>query len=334
MSSPLDCLDEESKDRARRCRQPEWTDPMKATLCHEPFFEKGWLYEWKLDGERCIVVRKGRSLRLYSRNQKELNQSYPELAEALRKQCSANLIADGEIVAFSHGVTSFSRLQQRMQIKDAKKARESNVAVYLYLFDLIHCDGCDLSKLPLTQRKKVLKQAVRWKDPVRFCRHRMRNGEALFKRAARQGREGLIAKRTDGTYRHKRSKDWLKFKCSRRQEFVIGGYTDPQGERTDFGALLIGYYRRKKLVYAGQVGTGFDEDLLQSLGRKLRKLEEDRSPFAVQSPSGKSLHWVRPRLVGEVEFTEWTEDGKLRHPRFLGLRRDKKPTQVVRESTS
>lgn len=170
-----------------------------------------------------------------------------------------------------------------------------------------------------------------YERPLRFTAHRNREGESYYQNACRKGWEGVIAKRANSQYAHSRSKDWLKFKCSNQQEFVIGGYTDPKGERIGFGALLIGYYEDKELSFAGKVGTGFDDQTLRSMSKKLSSLERKSSPFASEDISNKGIHWVSPKLVAQVGFTEWTDDGKLRHPRFIGLRRDKNPREVVRE---
>lgn len=295
--------------------------PMLATLVAEPFSDAEWVFESKLDGVRCLAFRDNKGVRLLSRNQLDLNGSYAELIAPLEQQAAQSYIADGEVVAFHYGVTSFSQLQQR---KGAK--------IFYCIFDLLYLNGSDIRNEPLLERKEILRSAFDFRDPIRFVDYRKRDGEALFQEACRKGLEGLIAKRAASVYQSGRSRDWLKFKCSAEQEFVIVGYTDPQGERTGFGALLIGYYEGGSLLYAGKVGTGFDTKTLRSLGRELSALEVDRPPVAGKV-NGKGLHWVAPKLLAQVAFTEWTRDGKLRHPRFLGLRQDKAPRQVVRERT-
>lgn len=328
MSGILESLSDAERERVESADAPEWIDPQLATLTHEHFSDPAWIFERKLDGERCLAFRRGGKVKLMTRNRKPLNATYPELVEAL--EGGADAVLDGEIVAFSGKVTSFSRLQRRMQIKDAAKARASDVAVYYYLFDMVHCDGMNLAELPLRTRKKLLRRAIDFADPLRYASHRNEDGEAWLEEACRRGWEGLIAKKADAPYRFDRSRDWLKFKCERGQEFVIAGYTDPEGSRIGFGALLLGYYDGDELRYAGRVGTGFDDELLESLARRLRALETDAPAFA-DPPEKDGLHWVKPELVGEVSFTEWTGDGKLRHPRFKGLRDDKSPREVVRE---
>ncbi|HEY1238408.1 MAG TPA: non-homologous end-joining DNA ligase, partial [Solirubrobacterales bacterium] len=260
-----------------------------------------------------------------------LNNTYPELVEALESEASPEFVVDGEIVALHDGIPSFSRLQGRLGIADPDRARRTGIAVYYYLFDVLHLEGHDTRRLPNRTRKKLLRAALDFHGNVRFLQHRNRDGERLYKEACRRGLEGLIAKRAEGSYLGKRSTDWLKLKCSHEQELVIGGFTAPQGKRTDFGALLVGYYEDGELSYAGKVGTGFDRHTLSDLGEQMRKLERPDPPFADVRPIPKGTRWIEPRLVGQFAFSEWTRDGRLRHPRYLGLRDDKPPKQVVRE---
>jgi DNA ligase D-like protein (predicted ligase) len=253
------------------------------------------------------------------------------LVEPLARQAAASYIADGEIVAFRGDVTSFAELQRRMQVRDPDEARLKGVKVFYYLFDLLYLNGYDLREIPLVHRKTLLKEALEFHDPLRYTQHRERDGEAYFRETCRKGLEGVVAKCADSIYVSKRSRDWLKFKCWEEQEFLIGGFTDPQGSRLGLGALLLGYYVGGRLRYAGKVGTGFDTDLLLRLAKELSLLEIRRSPFAEEVKASKGVHWVRPKLVAQVSFTQWTRDGRLRHPRFLGLRTDKDPRDVVRE---
>jgi DNA ligase D-like protein (predicted ligase) len=315
----------------RKRAQPDWFIAMLATLVDKPFSRDGWIFEPKLDGERCLTFWSGKNVRLLSRNTKLLNQSYPELVQPLSRQPAESYIIDGEIVAFKGDVTSFAQLQHRMHLRDADEARRLGIQVFYYVFDLLYLNGYDLREMPLIHRKALLKQVVQFHDPVRFTVHRERDGEAYFGQACRKGLEGVMAKRADSVYVSTRSRDWLKFKCWEEQEFVIGGFTDPKGGRVGFGALLLGYYKGSKLVYAGKVGTGFDTDLLVKLRHLMSSLETEKSPFTDEVRAGKVVHWVRPKLVAQVSFTQWTRDGKLRHPRFLGIRRDKVPREVVRE---
>ncbi|MDX1596038.1 MAG: non-homologous end-joining DNA ligase, partial [Nitrosopumilaceae archaeon] len=241
-----------------------------------------------------------------------------------------SMILDGEIVAFDKSVTSFSKLQGRIHVKDSKKALKSGIKIYYYVFDILYLDKYDLRKIPLRDRKKILKTTVNFKDNLRYTSHRNHYGKKYLKQACKKGWEGLIAKKGDSNYESKRTRNWLKFKCVNEQELVIGGYTEPKGHRKGFGSLLLGYYKSDKLQYAGQVGTGFNDELLEKLRKKLEQLQKNSSPFD-EKISKKDIHWVKPKLVCEVGFTEWTRTGKLRHPRFLGLRRDKPAKKVVRE---
>jgi len=304
---------------------------MLATLKEEPFTRKGWLFEPKLDGERCLALRCRADVQLLSRNQKRLNDTYPELVRAFRSQKAERFAVDGEIVTFEGDVTSFSKLQQRMQVRHPPEELLRKIPVWVYAFDLLHFDGYDKRQLPLRNRKELLQKALDFKDPLRFIEHRETAGEAYYREACSKGWEGIIAKNGDSVYVSARSREWLKFKCTKEQEFVIGGYTDPKGQRIGFGALLVGYYEAGKLAYAGKVGTGFDEETLRRLGRQLAQLETRTSPFAAGPSPPRAAHWVKPKLVAQIGFTEWTPEGKLRHPRFLGLRSDKRPEEVVRE---
>lgn len=302
---------------------------MLAVRTESRFSETDWIFERKLDGERILIFHDEDRTRLMTRNRNDVTSSYPELAEAIAAQVTCSLVADGEVVAFDGRLTSFSRLQGRMQIDDAARARTSEIPVYLYLFDLLHFKGHDLTGCPLRRRKQVLKLALSFDDPLRFTPHRNKDGEAYYEYACARGWEGLIAKDGMAPYIHGRSRKWLKFKCGRGQEFVIGGFTEPQGKRPGFGALLLGYYEDGALRYAGKVGTGFDEEFLKTFRETLDTRRRDSPPFA--DDVGESAHWVRPDLVAEIGFTEWTKAGRLRHPRFLGLRRDKAAKDVHRE---
>ena len=322
MSDPFAALSEPERGLLRPVALPDWIEPMAATLTDERFDDPNWFFERKLDGVRCLAF-KGTDdhVRLLSRNRLSQNARFPELVTALQRQPAEDLVVDGEVVAFEGSRTSFSRL--------ARRGREP-VAVYLYLFDLLHLDGFDTRRLPLRARKVLLRRAVAFGNPLRFTPHRNREGRTLFCDACRRGWEGLIAKRLDSQYAGKRSRDWLKLKCGNEQELVIGGYTAPRGSRSELGALLLGYYDRGRLRYAGKVGTGFDRATLRDLARRHAPLRRPDSPFADEAPA-RGTTWVEPRLVAQVGFSEWTRDGRLRHPRFLGLREDKDPRDVVRE---
>lgn len=325
-------LSREDRNRLKKQPFPDWVEAMKATLTDDHFSSPDWIYEPKLDGERLLAFIKQGKPKLYSRNQKNLNSTYPELVEALADRVAADVVLDGEVVTFKNGVSSFARLQGRLGLEDAEEARKSGVKVYLYLFDVMFCDGYDLRELPLRRRKQLLKKMLAFGGSLRFTAHRNECGLDYYGEACRKGWEGVIAKRADSAYRSSRSRDWLKFKCVNQQEFVIGGYTDPEGARTGFGALLLGYYEQGDFRYAGRVGTGFDEPMLEDLHARLLKRRRDSSPFDDGTPGEReAIHWVTPDLVCEIGFTEWTRDGRLRHPRFLGFREDKSASKVRRE---
>jgi DNA ligase D-like protein (predicted ligase) len=299
---------------------------MKAVLSDSPFSDPDWIFERKLDGIRCIAIRDRSGVSLMSRTAHPMNEQFPEIAAALERTPGEDFIVDGEIVAFRNGITSFERLQQR---------HRERVPVFYYVFDLVRLNGHDLRPLPLRERKSRLRRELHFDDPIRFNPHRNgEHGEELFQEACRKGLEGVIAKRADSQYTGTRSRDWLKLKCHQEQELVIGGFTAPKGSRTEFGALLVGYYENGVLRYAGKVGTGFGHATLRELGARLRELEQDDSPFARFKPIPPGTRWVRPELVGQIAFGEWTRDGRLRHPRYLGLRDDKPASEVVREVPS
>ena len=307
---------------------PKRPQAMKATLSANVFDDPGWIVERKLDGFRCLAFRDGGSVDLESRNFLSLNGRYPEVAEALERDPCKRFVVDGEVVGTVHGKSSFEALQQR--------GHDRGVRIAYYVFDVLWLDGEDLRDRPLQERKAALRKALRFGGgTVRWTPHRRAaEGEALLADACRRGWEGLIAKRADSTYQGKRSGDWLKWKCSAEQELVIGGYTDPKGSREAFGALLVGYYEGDKLRYAGKVGTGFDQRELHALAERMAPLRRDTSPFDAGDPPARGTTWVEPKLVAQVAFTEWTRDGSLRHPRYLGLRDDKPAREVVRERPS
>jgi DNA ligase D-like protein (predicted ligase) len=320
----LDVLDDAERAKLKPSPAPEHAAAMKAVLTSERFDDPNWIYERKLDGIRCIAVRSGPHTRLLSRNDLSLNGRYPEIAQALDAEPCPRFAVDGEVVAFEGARTSFARLAQRGQ---------RPVAVFYYVFDVLWLDGYDVRALPLRTRKRLLRSALTFKDGVRLTPHRNEHGRALFEEACRKGWEGLIAKRADSPYSASRSRDWLKFKCEQGQELIIGGYTAPRGSRSWFGALLLGYYQDGQLQYAGKVGTGFDEATLRDLGTRMQKLQRPQPPFANASAiKERGVTWVEPELVAEVGFSEWTRAGRLRHPRFLGLRDDKSAAEVVREA--
>ena len=255
----------------------------------------------------------------------------PRSARAVAGQPDRTLLLDGEVVAFDGDQTSFSRLQQRLGVTNPSAERVAAYPVVFCVFDLLELDGDDLRDRPLLERRARLTEAVRPSAALQLSEAWRDDSQRRFAQACRAGWEGLIAKRAQAPYVAGRSRDWLKLKCVWEQEFVIGGYTDPAGSRTDFGALLVGYYEGGRLRYAGKVGTGYTAATLRDLGARLRELETPESPFVDARPIPRGTHWARPELVAQIGFAEWTNDGRLRQPRFLGLRDDKRPAEVVRE---
>jgi bifunctional non-homologous end joining protein LigD len=311
---------------------PAWLEPELATLTRDRFSDPAWIFERKLDGERCLAFADGGEVRLMTRNQHQITSTFPEIAGALAAQHSDDFVVDGEIVAFDKTQTSFARLQHRLGVIRPARDLLAEAPAYYYLFDVLYTGGRDTRPLPLRERKQILHALLPFDDPVRFTQYRTTEGEAYYREACAKGWEGLIAKRADAPYRGGRTRDWLKFKCESGQEFVIGGFTDPQGSRTGFGALLLGYYDTGgRLVYAGKVGTGFDNQTLRSLHDRLAAIERPSSAFDAGTLPRSGVHWVEPKLVAQVGFSEWTTAGELRHPRFQGLRNDKDPGEVVRE---
>lgn len=332
MNDALAQLDDDARKPIQKAKLPGFVQPMKAVLSDEAFSDPGWIYERKLDGERCLIRKQGENINLYSRNEKEKDTVYPELAEAADRM-HGDFLLDSEIVTFDGDTTSFKRLQKRIHHKSPDATLRKEVPVYAYVFDILFLDGHDLRNLPLRQRKRALRNAFAWEDPIRYLPHRNEHGESFLKKACGKGWEGLIAKDAESRYKSSRSRSWLKLKCSHQQEVVIGGFTEPEGERKGFGALLVGYYNREgAFVYAGKIGTGFDDDFLQSFRHRLGRIERKTSPFK-DFDEGDGVHWVQPKYVGEVGFTEWTAKNRLRHPRFLGLRDDKAPKKVKREES-
>ncbi len=312
--------------------QPEWIEPMLATLVDPAPMPAGWVYEPKLDGARALVFLDGPRAVMRSRNRHLLEGRFPELAQAVRRAVGGRAILDGEIVALdpATGSPSFARLQRRLHRTAPSEALRREIPVELWLFDCLHYEGRDLTAQPWTVRRGVLEEAVAAGDGVRLTPWFEGPFDALFATSCAHGGEGLIAKRAAARYQKGRSRDWLKMKCVREQEFVVGGWTDPRGSRVGVGALLLGYWEDGELRYAGKVGTGLDDFTLRMLLRELERRRRGSSPFAGPPPERRA-HWAEPELVVQVGYGEWPEGGLLRHPRFLGLRHDKAARDVRHE---
>ena len=307
---------------------------MLATLAERPPSGADWCFEIKYDGVRVLAERKRDGVILIGRSGENITGRYPEITAALRALPPDRFVLDGEIVAENEsGRPSFQRLQARMHLTKARdiEAARMWVPVRGIFFDCLGLEGHDLRKLALSERKELLARVVPPLGTVQGCDHVLEHGEAFLEAASEMGLEGIVAKRLTSPYSGRRSADWIKVKCDRRQEFVIGGYTEPQGSRARFGALHVGLYEGRQLVYVTKVGTGFDTAGLESIARTLAPLGRETSPFDVGTPAGRGHHWVEPRLVCEIRFTEWTREGGLRHPIFLGLRPDKRPEDCRRE---
>jgi len=290
-----------------------------------------WLHEQKFDGYRIVAELEGRRLRLLSRRFNDWTAQFPTVVDAVAALHVKSVLLDGEVAAvMPDGRTSFQALQNAFGRRDANLA--------YFVFDLLALDGEDLTKLPLEERKQRLAKLIGKRQGVlRYSDHVVGNGKAFFELACKKGLEGIVSKRRDAPYSPGRGKGWVKTKCLMRQELVIGGYTDPEGARTHIGALLVGYYEDGAFRYAGKVGTGFTMKDLVKIKQVLSPLEIATSPFD-PAPSrtwtGPNRHWVKPIVVAEVAFSEWTNDGRLRHPSFQGVRADKPATEIVREQAT
>jgi bifunctional non-homologous end joining protein LigD len=320
--------------------KPRFIEPMKARLEEEPPTHGDWLYELKFDGIRAIAIKDGKKVSLISRNGNKLDKRFPEIVEAVKVVPAEECVLDGEVVALDQEGRSSFQLLQALEMEGRK------TPLRFYLFDLLQLNGKSLLDLPVEQRKQVLASVCEnVGDPIRYSGEITGDVKSLLAEVKRRGLEGLIGKQRGSNYEAgRRSGAWIKLKSLHEQEFVIGGYTPPGGSRKYFGAILVGYYHGGKLKFAGKVGTGFTEKSLSLLYKKFRSEERDDCPF-VDLPSKQGgqwvqgitpsmmnkMHWINPKFVAQVKFLEWTRDGKLRAPVFLGQREDKNPREVVRE---
>jgi bifunctional non-homologous end joining protein LigD len=323
-------IDPKKLPGARKAAKPEFVAPQLATLVREPPQGDEWFHELKFDGYRMLCHLSRGKARFWSRNGKDWTEKFPNLAQAMKAFPATTAILDGEVVIFDKaGRTSFQKLQQAM-------GKSGTAAFVFEIFDLIYLEGYSLTQTPLRERKQTLEQllvSAKAKGQLRYSDHVEGNGPQFFKQACEYGMEGIISKLADSPYESTRNRNWLKTKCIKRQEFVIAGYTPSKKGFPGFGSLILGVYDKGKLVYSGRVGTGFSIKQRLELQKKLNRISQASMPFAVvpKDPGLRDAHWAKPQLVAEVEFTEWTADGLIRHPSFQGLREDKKPTEVVRE---
>lgn len=315
---------------ARKAPMPEFVPPQLATLVKEPPPGDEWFHELKFDGYRMLCHLNRGEVRFWSRNRKDWTHKFPNIGKAVKTLPLSSVILDGEIVAIdSAGRSSFQKLQQSI-------GKTADAGFVFQIFDLIYIEGFNLTRTPLRERKLILAElleSVGDRSPLRYSDHVEGNGVQFFKQACAFGVEGVVSKLPNSIYESTRSRNWLKAKCIKRQEFVIAGYTLSEKGFPGFGALILGVYDQGKLVYAGRAGTGFSIQQRLDLRKKLDRLVRATTPFA-QKPKDPGLRhavWTAPKLVGEVAFTEWTADGSVRHPSFQGLREDKNPGEVVRE---
>ena len=322
---------------------PTTIHPMLAESIEKPFDDQDWLFEIKWDGYRAIAFIEDGKVRLVSRNQNELTARYPELKDMPEFIKAKTAVLDGEVVALdADGRASFSLMQQRTGFRPGGKraATKADVPVLYYAFDLLYLDGYDWRRVPLVDRKKKLASLTTTGDSLRYSDHYEVQGKALFEIARSKKLEGILAKKRNSCYEERRSREWLKIKIRHRMECVIGGFTEPEGTRAHFGSLVLGLYDKQgRLIHVGQVGSGFDQKLLTEISKLLRKIETKKNPFYGEVEALRQVSWVKPELVAEIEYAEWTEGAnsgsgpKLRAPVFCGLRDDKDPKECTLEET-
>lgn len=319
---------------ARKTAMPALIMPMLATLVDEPFSKPDWLFETKWDGVRAVCFIRNGKPRFISRNQIEMTAQYPELADIAQSIRGSSVILDGEIVALDeNGVSRFQLLQRRLGRKNAGDIQRlaATTRLAFYVFDLLYLDGFDLTGCKLIDRKATLEGILKSSKNIRYSDHIIGEGERLFEEVAKVPLEGMIAKRLESTYAQRRSAEWLKIKTIQQLEVVIGGYTEPRNSREYFGALVVGLYRDRKLHYVAHTGGGFNHQTLAQTYKLMQPLKTTDCPFVDKPKTNEPVQWVKPKLVAQVKFSEWTADGRMRHPVFLGLRQDKKPQECVFE---
>lgn len=319
---------------SKKASMPSAIKPMLATLVDKPFSDPKWLFETKWDGVRAVCFIKNGKALFFSRNQLEMTGQYPELSGIAASVKATTAILDGEIVALDeHGVSRFQLLQRRLGRKDAGEIGRlaSTTRLAYYVFDLLHLDGMDLMSCSLVDRKATLERILKPSKNVRYSDHIIGEGEKLFEVVAKVPLEGMIAKRLESTYVQKRSTDWLKIKTTLESEVVVGGYTQPRNSRSYFGALVVGLYQDRELHYVAHTGGGFNQKTLEQVYKLMQPWKTNASPFVDAPKTNEPVQWIKPKLVAQVKFSEWTADRRMRHPVFLGLRTDKKPLECTFE---
>lgn len=305
---------------------PDVIHPMLATLVDDPFSDPEWIFETKWDGFRSVCFVKGGKARLVSRNQIEMTAQYPELADVGKRVDAKEAILDGEIVALDQdGMPRFQLLQPRVGRKSGLQTLRGKGKIVYFVFDLLYCDGYDMTRCSVVERKQMLERILRPASAIKLSEYIEADGKAFFKQIEKFHLEGMIAKRANSPYVPKRSSDWLKVKTIQRSEVVVGGYTEPRGSRSHFGALVVGLYKDRELHYVAHVGGGFNQRSLSDIYKLMQPLKAKQSPFVDAPKTNEPVQWLKPELVAEVKFSEWTADARLRHPVFVGLREDKKP---------
>jgi bifunctional non-homologous end joining protein LigD len=320
-------------DGAQKSAMPSHVEPMLATLGEHPFSDPNWLFEIKWDGVRALARIEDSASTLRSRNGADITKRYPELAFLPQAFAASQAIVDGEIVALDErGLSSFERLQERMHVRAPSEHLVSQTPVVFFAFDLLYCDGYDLRKAPLLERKQLLQRLVHASERFRYADHQMEHGKELFELAKQTGLEGIVAKRADSPYVSDRSAYWMKLKVTNTLDAVVGGWTDSRTLALPFGSLLLGLYQDKKLRFIGHVGSGFDGKKLEEISGKLKELATADCPFEIVPETNEKPSWVEPALVARVKFSGWTQEHVLRHPVFLALREDARPTDCRWES--
>ncbi len=320
---------------ARKAAMPSRVEPMLATLTDRPFSDPHWLFEIKWDGVRALARIENSALTLRSRNGVDIGQRYPELAALPDALAARKAILDGEIVALdAQGHSDFERLQERMHVRAPGENLVAQFPVVYFAFDLLYCDGYDLREAPLLERKQLLQRLLYTTDPFRYADHQLEHGKELFALAEQNGLEGIVAKRADSPYVSDRSPSWLKLKITKTVDAVVGGWTEARTSALPFGSMLLGLYQGKRLRFIGHVGSGFDAKKLKELSCRLKELAAPACPFGAVPETNEKPSWVSPALVARVKFSGWTEEHSLRHPVFLALREDARPTDCQWENES